>query len=133
MNRVVARFRDGGVLKGYTNDFLPGKDRFHLSSGEDGSVGPTPVEVVVAELKALFFVKTFAGNPWHLERKDFSAAPPGAGRRIRVIFTDGEELLGMTQGYDPSRAGFFVVPADPESNNDRCFVVTRATREVRFV
>ena len=48
-------------------------------------------------------------------------------------FKDGEELLGTTQGYQPDRPGFFVIPADPESNNERCYVVASATEEVSFV
>jgi hypothetical protein len=55
------------------------------------------------------------------------------GRKIRVDFQDGETLTGTTQGYDPSRPGFFVIPADAGSNNERCFVVTRATAQVSFV
>jgi hypothetical protein len=50
-----------------------------------------------------------------------------------VVFQDGETLVGTTQGYDPTRPGFFVIPADPASNNDRCFVVTRATKTVSFI
>ena len=37
-----------------------------------------------------------------------------------------------TQGYQPDRPGFFVVPVDPKSNNDRCFVVMAAVKAVRF-
>jgi hypothetical protein len=60
---------------------------------------------------------------------------PGSLRRrkIRVVFADGETLVGTTQGYQPGRPGFFVVPADSGSNNDRCFVVSAATKEVSFV
>jgi hypothetical protein len=50
-----------------------------------------------------------------------------------VVFGDGETLAGTTQGYDANRPGFFVMPLDPGSNNERCFVVTRATKEVVFV
>jgi hypothetical protein len=42
-------------------------------------------------------------------------------------------MLGTTQGYQPGRPGFFVAPADRESNVDRCFVVTASTREVELL
>jgi hypothetical protein len=132
MNRIVARFQDGRILKGFTTDFLPSKDRFHLFP-EEGSPGVKPAEVIIAELKALFFVKSFAGNPEHEEPSDFPGDKPGAGRRIRIIFKDGEIMSGTTQGFDRSRPGFFVVPVDPGSNNERCFVVTAATDKVLFV
>jgi hypothetical protein len=44
------------------------------------------------------------------------------GRKIGVVFKDGEVLVGTTQGYDRSRPGFFVVPADAESNDERVYV-----------
>ena len=86
----------------------------------------------VGELKAIFFVKTFEGNPQHDENDDPAQGTPG-GRRIRVVFKDGEVIVGTTQGYDRSRPGFFVIPLDKACNNERCFVVASATQEVTFV
>lgn len=131
-NRIVARFQDGRLEKGVTNDFLPAKDVFHLQQWES-TPGAKPLEVRVAELKALFFVKEYAGDPTHKELLDFEPSLPVPGRKIRIVFTDGEVLIGTTQGYQPGRAGFFVLPADRRSNNERCFVVASATREVSFV
>jgi hypothetical protein len=132
MNRIVARFQDGRVLKGFTNDFLPGKASFHVVP-EGTEAGGKPAEVLVTQLKALFFVKSFAGNPTHEEARDFVAGKAAGGRHIRVVFKDGEVIVGTTQGYDRSRPGFFVVPADPASNNERCFVVVAATQEITFI
>ena len=129
MNRVVARFQDGRTLKGQTNDFLPGKEVFHVSS-EGQAAGVKPAEVRVSELKALFFVRSFEGNPLHQPNNEPSHGGPG--RRLRVVFKDGEVMVGTTQGYDRSRPGFFVVPVDAAGNNERCFVVAAATQEVAF-
>ena len=131
-NRIVVRYRDGRILKGYTGDFLPTKAAFHLTP-LDAPAGTKPTLVQVAELKAVFFVKDLVGNPAHRERLEFRADKPAVGRKIRVVFNDGEILVGTTQGYDPTRAGFFVVPADAESNNERCFVVGRAAAKVTFI
>lgn len=130
MNRIVARFQDGRVLKGFTADFLPAKDHFHLTA-ENEAAGAKPIDVRVGDLKALFFVKTFAGDPAHQEANDPAGAGPG--RKIRIVFKDGEILVGTTQGYDRTRPGFFVIPSDRGSNNERCFVVAAATREVAFI
>jgi hypothetical protein len=129
---VVARYQDGRVLKGVTNDFIPAKDRFHLVPLESAP-GTKPVEVLIGDLKALFFVRDFAGNPQHKESGDFDLTKAAGGRKIRVVFKDGETIVGTTQGYQPGRPGFFVVPADAKSNNERCFVVSVATREVSFL
>ena len=132
MNRIVAHYLDGHVLKGVTNDFLPAKDRFHVLP-IDSVPGVKPAEVAVADLKALFFVKDFAGHPEHKRSQDFDPKTAPSGRKIRVAFKDGEVMVGTTQGYQPGRPGFFVVPADPESNNERCFVVSAATAEVSLI
>jgi len=132
MNKVIARFADGEMIKGRTADFFPNKETFHVSvEGEEN--GAKPVEVSTRDLKALFFVKDFAGNPDHEESNAFDAAHPPAGRRIKVVFQDGEVLVGTTTGYQRGRPGFFLVPADAQSNIERCYVVTAATREVSFL
>lgn len=132
-NKIVVHCVDGRILRGQTGDFLPTKAQFHLSAVEPSSQGK-PLEVRVADLKAIFFVKEFHTNP-HLNphRRGFDPSRPVVGRKIRVVFKDGEILEGTTQGYDPRRPGFFVVPADPASNNERCFVVTGSTRNVTFI
>lgn len=132
MNRVIARFTDGHMIKGVTTDFVPTKDRFHVS---EASVGPgsKPIEIETKDLKALFFVKDFAGSLQHGDRNAFDPTHPVAGRRIRVQFKDGEVLIGTTQGYEPGRPGFFLVPANASSNTERCYVVAAAASEVEFL
>lgn len=131
MNRVVVRFQDGSTRTGYTSEFLPAKDSFHLTP-LSASADPKPESVRVADLKALFFVKDFRGNPAHREQP----LQPGQsvqGRKIEVTFQDGEVLTGTTQGYQAGRPGFFIVPADADSDDERCFVVAAATQDVQLV
>jgi hypothetical protein len=132
MNRVVAHFADGRLIKGTTSDFMPERGSFHVAE-TGGAPGAKPVEIHMKELKALFFVKDFAGNPQHAQRNEFDPARPLAGRRIKVVFKDGEVMLGTTQGYQPGRPGFFLLPADAEANNERCYVVSAATEHVSFI
>jgi hypothetical protein len=132
VNKIVARFADGRIVKGMTADFFPAKDLFHVKvTGE--SAGSKPVEISKNDLKALFFVRDFEGSPQHVESNEFDPSHPPAGRRIRVVFKDGEVLVGTTTGYQPGRPGFFLVPADADSNVERCYVVTAATQEVSFL
>jgi hypothetical protein len=130
MNRIVAHFQDGRVMKGFTTDFLPAKSQFHMTLEEQGAAA-APIEVHVPELKALFFVKTFEGASGHQRSND--PGQGGPGRRLRIVFNDGEVMVGTTQGYDRSRPGFFVIPVDKDGNNERCFVVASAAKEVTFV
>ncbi len=127
--KVVIRYADGRLVKGYTNDFFPNKPSFHVAEG----AGDQGVEVSVKDLKAVFFVKDFNGRPEHNERKDFIKGKEPAGRKVEVTFVDGEVIVGATLGYDPVRSGFFVTPSDPQSNNMRVFVLSSAVKDFRFL
>lgn len=128
-NRVVAHYRDGRLVKGSTADFLPTRDVFHIALESGGA----PVPVQISDLKAVFFVRDLAGRPGQPKRNEFDSVKPAIGRKIRVAFKDGEVMLGTTQGYQPGRPGFFVVPADPDSNTERCYVVTASTTQVTLL
>jgi hypothetical protein len=129
--KVVARYIDGRMVKGFSQDFFPNKDRFHVYPAAAPSGEAT--EVLLKELKAIFFVKDFVGNQMYNERKEYSEGDKPSGRKIEVRFTDGEVLVGTTLGYEPSRPGFFLFPADPKSNNIRVFVVSTSVKKVRFL
>lgn len=131
MNKVVARFTDGRVVKGFTNDFVPERAQFHVYA--EGALQSKAQSFNTGELKALYFVKDFKGNPEHNDRKEFDPSRRPIGRKIRVTFEDGEEMVGTTQGYQPSRPGFFLVPADPTSNIERCYIVSSATKTIAFI
>lgn len=132
MNKVVARYADGRIVKGMTADFLPAREVFHLSE-RGAPADAKPIEVVVGDLKALFFVKDFGGDPNHVEANAFDPAHPPVGRSIMVVFKDGEILVGTTTGYQIGRPGFFLAPADPESNIDRCYVVAASTASISLI
>ena len=133
MNKVVARFRDGRMVKGSTSDFVPAKEFFHVAPA-DAATGTKPKLVHVKDLKAIFFVKDFEGRPDYTPKNEFEGDRPPQGRKIKVVFADGEVIVGTTQGYQPGRAGFFMVPADQADNNiERCYVVTAATTEVTLL
>jgi Family of unknown function (DUF6982) len=124
-NRVVARFRDGAMVRGTTIDFSPMRGYFHLNDGVFVH------EVNVAELKALFFVREFDGNATYDEKKGFFASG-NQGKKVMVEFDDGEVMFGYTLNYSSQGMGFFVFPGDPESNNEKIFVVHAATRAVKL-
>jgi hypothetical protein len=80
----------------------------------------------------VFFVKDYAGNKEY-KAPESIATPQQQGRKIEVIFKDGETLLGTTQGYNPTKLGFFMFPADAGDNNMRVFVINRNAVRVKFV
>lgn len=127
LNTVVLHFINGEIQKGITEDFFPNKDNFHFKERDKGAVQ----EIRLRDLKAVFFVKSFEGDSTYRERDDLERV--GCGKKIRVHFKDGETQVGYTQGFSPERPGFFVFPADPDSNNDRIFVVSAAADKVQFI
>lgn len=132
MRNVVARYNDGRVVKGTTVDFLLDRDVLHVT--EPPAVAAwTRTEVRVPELKALFFVRDLDGDPLHVERMVFDVEPSPTEYAVEITFGDGEVLRGTTPRYRAARNGFFVVPVDAESNNERCYVVRASARSVRFV
>jgi len=130
--RIVARYLDGRMVKGFTQNFAPNKPSFHIFPSEAADPKET-VEIFIRELKAVFFVRDFAGRPDYTERKGYSSGERPSGRVVEVTFSDGEVLVGSTLGYDPKKPGFFLFPADPQSNNARVFVISRAVRVVRYL
>lgn len=130
--KIVVRYADGRLLKGYSRDFYPNKPHFHLFSADAGLSGKA-VEVQISDLKAVFFVRDFAGAPSYNERKEFAEGERPPGRKVEVTFKDGEVLVGSTLGYDPHRQGFFFIPADPKSNNLKVFAVATAVTKVHFL
>ena len=125
-NKAVVHSCDGRILKGHINDFRPNKAEFHLETLE-GEVSL----LNLADLKAVFFTKDHDGDAGRQDSYDDVVA--GGGRRMKVTFSDGEEIVGYVSSYAPGRTGFFLVPADLESNNERVFVVASSCKGVEFL
>jgi hypothetical protein len=126
-NEVVAHYQDGRVVKGISLDVDPGRPKCHIRTTAEGTL-----EVKLAELKALFFVKDLVGNSGH---EDVLKLEPSDGRArgaypIALEFADGEHLVGLTVRYPPVRPFFFVLPADARSNNLRVLINRAAVKRM---
>jgi hypothetical protein len=127
INNVVARFADGRLAKGTSLDVDPTKPLCHVKTADQGMV-----EVKLAELKALFFVKSLNGD----SRRQDAERPDPKDPRLRgstlveVEFRDGERLVGLSNRYPPVGTYFFVLPVDPASNNVRILVNRAQARNV---
>jgi len=129
MNRAVVAFRDGRRLKGNILNFSALKDNFRLFSSEPGKE-KTGIDILMKDLKAIFFVKDFVGRADIDETP--SADPPKRGRKVIVTFEDGEELSGATEAYNAQKLGFFMFPLAENSNNLRIFVINKNVRGVKM-
>lgn len=130
--KVVVHYIGGRLAKGYVRDFNPTKTSFHITP-EGANPHEEGVFVDIREIKAIFFVKTFEGNKNYKAHISFEDGDRPQGRKCEVVFNDGEIMQGSTMGYDNSRPGFFMIPADAKSNNMRIFVVNASVKSFRFL
>jgi hypothetical protein len=101
-------------------------------------------KVKVDELKAIFFVRTFKGDSRLRERKKYGISKP-KGRRVFIKFKDGESMMGFLEGEvpwnrgfflskpDEDLKGFFLLPVDSDSNNEKVFVFSSSILDVTVV
>ena len=130
--KIVACFADGRIKKGYTRDFSQNKRILHIMKKHVGQP-MQPEEVNLADLKAVFFVKTFAGDPDYTERNEVAAGDSPKGQKVEIAFADGEILQGSVFKYRRQETGFFFFPVDPKSNNLTLFVVNAAVKKFRYL
>lgn len=122
---VVARYKDGTIVKGKTADFSPFKPFFHVENE-----GEETVMIDTEQLKAIFFVKDSEEDE---ETDKYRHIKELGGKKIIVHFIDGEEITGYALKYSSAYNGFFVTPADVQSNNQRIYVITSATEKITFL
>jgi uncharacterized protein DUF6982 len=124
---IVANMIDRTVQKGMSLDVDSKRPTCHLRTFSGGMI-----EVALADVKALFFVKTATGRP---DYNDAKAVAPGDSRllgakRVSVKFADGEEIVGLMNRFPPITPYFFMLPIDPHSNNIRILVNRAAVKEM---
>lgn len=125
--QVVARFRDGHVVRGYTSHFHPSNPHLHLAAEPHSN---DILFLQLSQLDALFFVRDVAGDPMRDERQECIST---VHDRTVVTFDNGDTLVDPTRNYCGGNTGFFVHRADPHSNNLRIFAAPVTTQQVRFL
>jgi hypothetical protein len=128
-NRLVVRYLDGRLLKGFGRDFQPTRGMIDLWSEPDAA--ETRITIPLTQLKAVFFVHDFEGDAAYVG-KPSAEDERAVGRRITITFVDGEVVRGTTLSYSQSGPGFFVSPLDSKTNNLKMFVLAGAIRHVQF-
>ncbi len=142
-DKVVVRFLNGRILKGIVKDFAADASELRIEDAETGSELKIPIE----DVKAVFFVKSYAGDSAHREKKAFGIREDTKNlrRKIYVKFKDGENMHGFVKGDIPwkqgyfvseprsSAKGFFVIPTDSESNNIKIFVIGSSILDITVI
>lgn len=126
--KIVAAMLEGKRIKGFTLDFSALRDKCRVFPSANAPASQSQ-EIDLREAKAVFFVQEFEG----LQGREAQPATPSHGRKIEVIFLDGERLEGTTEGYNPQKLGFFMVPIDPSGNILRAFIINANVKRVRWL
>lgn len=134
---VVLRV-DGNRLRGYSQDFFPGKSVFRLHEVDPSGATVGSHAIRLDDVHAVFFVRDFG-----FERKRrytaettprVIAEPPADGaQRLRVTCAWGEVMEGVSYRYEPEKVGFFLFPTRPLErayNLERAWLTPRAVERV---
>ena len=125
-SKIVIHFKDGSIKKGTTDNFKPDRNSFSLKNIEENQE-----EVNIVGIKSIFFVKDFEGKKhFSYEYKDNI---PGAGRKIKIEYYDGEIIVGYVFGYSPKNQGLLMTPANLNGNNLRIYAVATAIKKSQFL
>jgi len=132
-NKVVLKYQDGKIVKGWLNSFNPNREIFFINPLKEYS-DKIKIDINLQDLKAVYFVKDFIGDKEYQKVRNFDNYNPTtpSERRIIVYFKDGEALYGTSYSYNPTKTGFFVYPVDSMDNNIRIFAVNSAIEKVEF-
>ena len=125
LSKIVARYLDGRVVKGYTQHFNPDGFHLHLCQGSMAASDQALADLPMEELKAVFFVRTFEGNPHARARREFVEGDNSYGDRVEVMFGDGEMVRGYRMDPYPRRSGFFLLPPDSAGKEIMVFVISK--------
>ena len=129
-SQIVAHRIDGTIAKGTSLDVDPKRPTCHLQP-EAGEA----IEIALADVKALFFVKSWSGESGRNDAKEPATGDSRllGARRVRVIFADGEEIIGLMNRFPPITPFFYMLPIDPQSNNIRILVNGAAVKAMAEV
>jgi hypothetical protein len=126
-HKVVAHFLNGRLVKGSSTSIALDRPTCHVMTRDQGVV-----LVTLSDLKALFFVKDLEGNRTRTDHQVIEATDRRAtgAKRLKITFRDGEQLMALAPTYEGTRQLFYVLPADPNSNNIRILVNRKAVASV---
>jgi len=132
--KVVVKYQNGEIIKGWVEDFRLDRESFILFPLIEYSQEER-MEINFDALKAVFFVKDFLGDKNYKKVRTFNIdlKITPSQRKLIVNFVDGEHLYGTSHDYGRYKIGFFIYPIDPKDNSERIFIVQSAVESVRLM
>ena len=113
-HRVVLHTLEGQVRRGTVRDLDLLDPVIRLSLP-----GKPPEAISADRVKAIFFMQ-----------EPGAEAPVATGRRIRVGFADGRQIVGFSDDVDAGEQGFFLVPADTRTHTARIYLFRAGVQSI---
>jgi len=114
-HRVLVHTVDGEVKRGVLESPVMDGDRLTLLP--QGAGAPQVLET--AAVKAVFFLLAAGERP-----------PAPEGRKVRVTFRDGRQVLGASPDYQEGQVGFLLIPLEAKTTTARIWVYQASVRQV---
>ncbi|HZA52119.1 MAG TPA: hypothetical protein VE549_15340 [Myxococcaceae bacterium] len=112
-HRVVVHTIEGQVKRGVIRNADLLNDEISLDP-----VSGIPERIPTARLKAIFFILS-----------NGATIAQSSGRKMRITFHDGRQVMGFADDYSTHDPGFFLTPADAGAA-DRIFIYRASVRSV---
>ena len=112
IRKVILRYLDGRVVPAFAPLFEEGSDPVPATD-----LLGLPMMVALTELKAVFFVRTFTGNPAYDPPRSVREVGDPCDNPVRLSFADGETMLGEVRDLARTDHGFYLTVLDPGDNN----------------
>jgi hypothetical protein len=125
-HKVVAHFLNGRLVKGSSTSIALDRPTCHVMTRGQGVTRDT------VRTQGAFFVKNLEGNRTYRDQQVIGSTDRRAtgAKRLQITFRDGEQLVALAPTYEGTRQFFYVLPADPNSNNIRILVNRKAVASV---
>ncbi len=130
LSKVIVRTRDGKVYRGFS-----GHGYIDSSSvtviGRDGE----NTKYAHRDLKAVFFVKNFKGDPTYKTLKFLNKSPGKKWVWMRVRFSDGEIFEGRAKNDSSlfDGPGLWLWPSDEDDNNEALFAIRKTIERIEIL
>lgn len=119
--KAIVRTRDGSVVNGFVarKELGPKFTILNRQAKQES--------FSLKDIKAIFFVKDFKGDPSYEEIRFLNKQKASAAVWVRLKFFDGETLEGRIENNIRLllSGGFYLWPSDTETNNE-CAYISKA-------
>jgi len=128
-HKMVVRFSGGETMSCFGDSFIPGEKEMLVKD-----LNENIHNIALDSVKMVCFVRHFVTDSQNTHRRPgkmlFQGVP---GRKVKIVFRDGEVFEGITSLRERPRIGFFLTPLNPNSNNVNIYANPAEIESFKFL